>query len=135
MDAVIELHWFWAFAALYWANLVLDYPWQSNFEAANKGKSWYVMWVHCSIWSGGLAIGLALLGKFAVWKLVFLLVGHFLMDSWKARGWYEGRGGDGISAGGFGFFRGNRSGLSDYTAYFIDQGFHVLQLVIVFVEW
>ncbi len=70
---------------IYFLNLVGDYPLQGEFLANIKGKSDYLLFVHCVIWTGTICIGLYLLGIFALWKVVFLLVGHFIIDRWKAR--------------------------------------------------
>jgi hypothetical protein len=119
------------FMLFYWANLILDYPLQCEFQKKYKCKYHTVMLVHCMIWGFGLSLLLYWLGRFAWWEVAFLVFGHFLMDTWKAREWYKGNHRN-IYAFGFGWFRGERTGLSDGTAYLIDQTFHLIQLVVVF---
>jgi hypothetical protein len=121
------------FMVFYFINLLLDYPLQCEFQKKYKSEYHTVMLVHCMIWGFGLSIALFYLGCFAWWKTAFLVIGHFLVDTWKARGWYKGDGRvSDIYAGGFRWLRGSRTGLSDGTAYIIDQLFHLIQLIIVF---
>ncbi len=120
------------FLFFYWINLLLDYPLQCEFQKKYKQEYHTVMMIHCMIWGFGLSFALVWFGKFAWWKLFMLVLGHFIVDTWKARRWYEGRGTDGISAGGFGWFRGSSRGLSDGTAYIIDQSLHIVQMVVAF---
>lgn len=117
------------FLILYWANLILDYPLQCEFQKKYKCEYHTVMLVHCMIWGFGLSLVLYYLGLFAWWKVAFLVVGHFIVDTWKARGWYKGYD-PGVSSGGFRMFRG--AGIQDGTAYIIDQSFHFGQLLVVF---
>jgi len=116
------------FMLFYWANLILDYPLQCEFQKKYKSKYHTVMLVHCIIWGFGLSLLLYHLGLFSWWKAVFLVVGHFAMDTWKARGWYKGWDTQQVSTG----FRMSQHGVSDGTAYIIDQSFHLCQLILVF---
>lgn len=102
------------FMLLYWANLILDYPLQCEFQKKYKCEYHSVMLVHCMIWGFGLSLILYYFGLLDGWKVFFLVSGHFLMDTWKARGYYK------------------VYNLKDSTAYFIDQTFHLIQLLIVF---
>ena len=102
------------FMLFYWANLLLDYPLQCEFQKKYKQEYHVVMLIHCMIWGFGLSLLLFYLGLFAWWKVVFLVIGHFVMDTWKAREYYK------------------YHKLSDGTAYMIDQTFHLGQLVLVF---
>ena len=77
------------FIILYFTNLVLDYPLQGSFLAEWKQKNNYVLFVHCAIWALGLSIVLLPLGLFAWWKVIMLLVGHFVIDYWKCRRIYK----------------------------------------------
>jgi hypothetical protein len=99
------------FILFYWANLVLDYPLQCEFQKKYKSESHIVMMVHCMIWGFGLSLVLYWLNRLAWWEIVFLVGGHFLADTWKARRWHR---------------------LTDRTAYIFDQIFHLIQLLIVF---
>jgi len=100
------------FFILYVVNLILDYPLQGDFLAMNKSKNNYVLFVHCMIWAGGLSIILMHFGIFMWWKYVMLLVGHILIDAWKSRGYYK------------------KLNISDWNSLYIDQGLHVVQLLL-----
>lgn len=70
---------------LFFAHYFGDIAFQSSWQAENKGKLWYVMLSHCMIWTGCICIALEYLGIFSLWKVVFLLLGHWLMDIWKCK--------------------------------------------------
>ena len=72
---------------LFWllfAHFIGDIALQQDWIAQNKGKYWYIMFAHCIIWSGCVALVLLLMGLLAPWKVIFLVIGHYLMDHWKA---------------------------------------------------
>ena len=118
------------FIILYFLNLVLDYPLQGTFLAEYKCKNNYILlvksscldikkrlkfWlVHCAIWALGIYIALYFLGLATVWKLVMLLVGHYLIDYWKCRGLYK-------------------KYMKDFTAYYIDQSLHIVQVLLCLI--
>jgi hypothetical protein len=62
-----------------------DYPLQGEFLANFKGKYDYLLFCHVVIWTGCICVGLWFLGLLLWWKVVMLLVGHFLIDRRKAR--------------------------------------------------
>lgn len=68
---------------LIFAHFIGDIALQSDWQAQNKGKLWYVMLSHCMIWTACISIALQFLGIFALWKALFLLIGHWGMDKWK----------------------------------------------------
>lgn len=70
---------------LFWLHFVGDYPLQSAFLAQMKGKYDYLLLCHSIIWAGLISLGLYLLGLLTIWKILFLLIGHFVIDRWKAR--------------------------------------------------
>jgi len=74
-----------SFLTLFWLHFIGDYPLQSDFLANMKGKNDYLLLCHCIIWTGTISAGLVYLGLFAYWKVTMLLVGHFIIDRWKAR--------------------------------------------------
>jgi hypothetical protein len=78
----------------------------------NKGKNNYILFVHSMIWAGGLSIALMYLDIFIWWKFAMLLIVHMLIDAWKSRGYY------------------NRLNISDWNSLYIDQGLHVIQLLL-----
>jgi len=71
----------WLIFGHFIGDIALQAPWQ----AENKGKYWYVMLSHCMIWTAIISIALEYLGLLMLWKIIFLLIGHYLMDSWKSR--------------------------------------------------
>ena len=70
---------------LIWVHLIADFILQDDFQAQNKGKNWFIMFVHAAIWTGAICIAIWFMGLFAWWKLIMLLVGHYLIDTWKAQ--------------------------------------------------
>ena len=104
------------FLWLYLCNLILDYPLQGDFLGVQKSTSNYLLWVHSAIW--GLGISAALIvgapHLFTWWKVIMLVVGHFVIDYLKCR----------------------KVGLMAKMhplkgALYVDQVLHVLQLVVV----
>ncbi len=73
------------FLWLIFAHFISDIALQSEGQAKNKGKYWYVMLAHCMIWTGVICAVLQYLQMLTLWKFLFLVVGHFACDSWKAR--------------------------------------------------
>ena len=63
---------------------VCDYPLQGDFLAQTKGKYWYSLLAHSLIYSLGLALVFKLLGVFAIWKVIMLLLTHAFIDYKKA---------------------------------------------------
>jgi hypothetical protein len=51
--------------------------------AQNKGRLWFVMLVHSIVWTACISVALQYLGLFAMWKVLFLWVGHWICDKWK----------------------------------------------------
>ena len=70
---------------LVWLHFVADYPLQGEFLANFKGKYDYLLFCHCIMWAGTISAGLVYLGIFCYWKFAMLLIGHFVIDRWKAR--------------------------------------------------
>lgn len=103
------------FLILYFFNLVLDYPLQGAFLAEYKQKNNYILFVHSAIWSLGLSIVLMGLGLFAWWKVVMLLIGHYLIDYWKCRSLYK------------------KWNIKDWNSLYIDQGLHVIQILLCLI--
>jgi hypothetical protein len=111
------------FLAVYFANLLLDYPLQSSFEAKWKAKSNYVLFVHSTIWGLGVTFTIIwLTGEIALWKIPMLIVGHALMDGFKARRLYLGKDARKMNIDVIQY------GTKDYIFYMVDQTFHVAQL-------
>ena len=66
------------------AHYICDYPLQGDFLAQTKSKYWYSLLVHSIIYGLGLALVLKFLGAFAIWKVVFLITSHLIIDYKKA---------------------------------------------------
>jgi hypothetical protein len=73
------------FFALVVAHYIGDFPMQGDFLANFKGKNDYILFVHSIIWTGCICAVLGYFGLFAWWKVMALLLGHFIIDRWKAR--------------------------------------------------
>ena len=69
---------------LFWVHLVADFVLQDDFMAQNKGKNRFLMFVHIALWTGAICLALNCMGLFVWWKFAMLLVGHFVIDTWKA---------------------------------------------------
>lgn len=92
------------------AHLLYDFHWQGDFVAQGKGKYKFILGVHALTWSLLIAAILYFFGVFAVWKLIFLFVTHYIIDGWKSH-----------LPKNDGYF----------WALYVDQGLHFLTLVIV----
>ncbi|MGB1041004.1 MAG: DUF3307 domain-containing protein [Flavobacteriales bacterium] len=75
----MELFW------LIFGHFLADLPLQGEWVCKEKGNVALFMFGHCVIWAGVISLVLMALGLFAIWKLVFLFVGHYIMDSLKCR--------------------------------------------------
>lgn len=73
------------FIWLIFAHFVGDVALQSRFQMENKGKFWYWMLAHCIIWAAMICIALEYLGLLELWKVLFLVGGHYICDTWKSR--------------------------------------------------
>ena len=73
------------FIWLIFAHYIGDIALQSSWQADNKGKYWYVMMSHVLIWTACISVALEYIGLLSIWKIVFLIVGHWLMDKWKTK--------------------------------------------------
>ena len=103
------------FLWLIFAHVAGDWVCQNRWMAENKGKYWIVMLAHCIIWTGCICIALQHFSKLAWWDVPFLLIGHYLIDSWKC--WVYSK----------------RPFCQQPTAkhLYIDQVLHLLQLAVV----
>lgn len=94
---------------LLFSHFIGDWALQSQFVAMGKGREWIIMLSHCMIWTACVSIGLQFLGIYALWKVLFLLVGHWVVDLWKTK----------------------KKTWSPYI--YIDQGWHIFQLLVVYL--
>lgn len=128
------------FIILYFSNLVLDYPLQGSFLAEWKQKNNYILFVHCAIWALGLSIVLLPLGLFAWWKVIMLLVGHFIIDYWKCRRLYKkwpltNKSITSIEYDGSAkkITEEKQPLISDINSLYIDQALHVIQILFCLI--
>lgn len=66
------------------AHYIADYPLQGDFLAQTKGKYWYSLLAHSVIYGLTIALALKLLGLFAIWKAIALIISHMIIDYKKA---------------------------------------------------
>ena len=125
---------------LYFTNLVLDYPLQGTFLAEWKQKNNYILFVHCAIWAFGLSICLLPLGLFAWWKVIMLLVGHYVIDYWKCRRLYKrwpltDKTLTSIEYDGSAkkITEEKQPLISDINSLYIDQSLHVVQILLCLI--
>lgn len=96
-------------------HFLADFPLQGSYLAENKGKNDYLLLAHSFIWAGVLSAGLLYFGLFDLWKAIFLIIGHFLIDRFKARGeWSD-------------------MGVQDNHALLFDQLLHFIQIVFIII--
>jgi hypothetical protein len=69
------------FLILLSCHFIGDFPFQGDFLALNKGKSWEILLYHCLVY----AATFVLFAKVTVAFAVFLVFSHFLIDAMKAR--------------------------------------------------
>lgn len=97
---------------LTWLHYLADYPLQGEFLAQCKGKYDYLLLCYAIIWAGTICVGLHFIGILTLWKIVFLLIGHFFIDRWKAR-------------------KDNKTNALTKDLW-IDQALHFVQILIVY---
>ncbi len=67
------------------AHLLYDFHWQGDFIAQNKGRYFFILFIHALTWAMLLCAVLMYFDMFAEWKYVFLLTTHMAADSWKSK--------------------------------------------------
>jgi len=95
---------------LIFAHYLGDFGLQKEWIALNKGKYWYLMLAHSVIWTACICYTLdRYIKNVLVWHVVFLLVGHFLCDTWKCKS------------------------TRDFPTwhFYVDQVWHIIQCVVV----
>jgi len=99
------------FLWLLFAHYIGDFALNTDWMALNKGKNWYIMFAHCMVWATPIAIVLEFLSILSFWKIGFLIVGHFIIDSWRVK----------------------RTSPNDFWKFlYYDQILHILQLFVVY---
>lgn len=97
---------------LLFAHFIFDAGLQPEWLLRTKKTNWFLMFEHAMVWTGGISLVLDALGMLAWWKILFLLVGHFLIDEWKAQ---------------------NAKDILDIRYLYVDQGLHIAQLLFVYL--
>jgi hypothetical protein len=69
------------FMWLVFAHAIGDYALQTPAMGENKFLSPMIMLAHSITWTALLAIALKYTNRYDLWKIVFLIVGHFIIDS------------------------------------------------------
>ena len=98
----------WLIGAHYIGDIALQSDWVANM----KRERWYIMHAHVTIWTTMVCLPLAHFGVLAWWHPLFLYVGHYISDYIKCQTPKDPK-------------------LWHYIYY--DQGWHLLQLAIVWV--
>ena len=98
---------------LFWlvfAHCVGDMVLQTPFIAKHKGRDWMLMFYHIIIYTGAIIFTLMIFDIYHWWKIIFIVVGHFVMDTWKSR---------------------QPKDEKHWHYLYYDQAFHLFQLIIV----
>lgn len=78
------------FLVMLFAHLLADYPLQGDFLSRGKGSNPILMFAHCGIWTGCVAIAAYFCGvRIDLSDIVFLFGVHAFADQFKASGWYD----------------------------------------------
>lgn len=102
------------FELLLWligAHFIGDFALQSTWMASMKEKHWSILLAHVIIWTTIICIPLKLFGVLALWQVIFLCIGHYAAD-WGKMKMLEG-------------------GARLHLMFYVDQMWHLLQLVVV----
>jgi hypothetical protein len=77
----LELFIFNLFCFLIGCHFIGDFPFQSEFLACNKGKSWEINFYHAITYTSVFIV----FGKVSIAFAALLLITHFIVDPLKAR--------------------------------------------------
>jgi len=66
------------------AHYLGDYTFQSQFLFETKKKRFYSLFVHSMIYALLVSLCFYLLGVFALWKFLVVLIAHLIIDKWKS---------------------------------------------------
>jgi hypothetical protein len=65
---------------LFFGHYLADYSLQTKYMAESKGGDYYVLLAHCAVWTGVQCFILDMYGMGALWKVLFLFIGHYISD-------------------------------------------------------
>ena len=97
-----------------WAHSIGDMALQTTYIINNKQSKFMVLLAHSIIWAGCIGIALKYLNCYASWKMAFLIITHFLTDTWSVN-------------------KDTKHPGNWQKVNTIDQIIHFIQLVIVYV--
>ena len=66
------------------AHYIADYPLQTCPQAKTKGRYFYSLLSHSIIYGLTISLAFKILGVFAIWKAIVLIVSHVVIDYFKA---------------------------------------------------
>lgn len=105
-------------------HLIGDFPFQSDFLANFKGKSWEILVYHCLVYTATFVLASQLPIGMTVnpWAFLVLFVTHMIIDACKARqSWKEEK---------------SMMNWATFQQIYVDQFFHVAVIVVLaFVGW
>jgi len=133
----MSLEFIWLLFGHYIGDIALQSEWQAN----NKAKYWYVMLCHCMVYTSIISIAMKYIGIFEWYKVAFIFAGHFACDSIKSRQPKEvtkrvavhsrgllGR----IFTGDYWTHYETRT-VSNWWMIYPDQAWHIAQLILIFL--
>ena len=109
-NGVTDFNFIW----LFFAHAFGDFAFQSGWMGENKRTNWIALIAHCVVWTACISIALQYLGLFHPWHVLFLILGHAVMDKMKSK----------------------HPAVGNYRSYrlmCIDQAFHMIQCVVVYL--
>ena len=98
------------FIWLLFAHFIGDWSLQTSFMSKYKSKHWFILFAHCMVYTGVIAIALQYLGILEPWKLAFIFIGHYVMDYTKGKLAHSEK---------------------DWWMIYPDHAWHLLQLLVV----
>jgi len=97
---------------LIFMHFLSDFVFQPRFLAENKGKSWFLMVVHCIIYTGSIYGVFYFVGQAFLWMIPVIYITHHIEDKWKC--WMI-----------------EKHGIKMWYLYF-DQTFHVVVIILLY---
>lgn len=102
------------FFFILFAHFLGDFTLQPSWMTQFKKKDPWTLIGHCFVYTGVISIALFLLGNLAGWKILYIFFGHMIMDFLKHKV------------------------MEDWSVHLknsIDQVFHLVQLIVVYIIW
>jgi len=108
------------------AHLLADWTLQTPIQAQNKAKNWYIMGVHCFIWTVAIFIPPMIMGH-SIYLCPFVLMYfiHWMVDDWKCWIVWEKVDKEGND------LEWNDNLFKPWHLY-VDQGIHLVQIIALF---